>query len=48
MNQKYVTVKNKKAKRVRELYPGTNVKIVFKKDFQSLVERFGSDEGESV
>ena len=48
MNQKYVTIKNKKAKRVRELYPGTNVKIVFKKDFQSLVERFGSDEGESV
>lgn len=48
MNQRYVTIKNKKAKRVRELYPGTNVKIVFKKDFQSLVERFGSDEGESI
>lgn len=40
MNQKYVTMKNRKAKKVRELYPGTNIKIVYKKDFQSLVERF--------
>lgn len=40
MNQKYVTTKNKKAKRLRELYPGTNIKIVYKKDFQSLIERF--------
>ncbi len=40
MNQKYVTIKNKKAKKLRELYPGTNIKIVYKKDFQSLIERF--------
>ncbi len=40
MNQKYVTLKNRKARKVRELYPGTNIKIVYKKDFQSLVERF--------
>lgn len=40
MNQKYVTEKNKKAKRLRELYPGINVRIVYKKDFQSLIERF--------
>lgn len=40
MNQKYVTMKNRKAKKVRELYPGTNIKIVYKKDFQSLIERF--------
>ena len=45
MNQKYVTEKNKKMKKVRELYPGTNVKIIYKKDFYSLIERFktGSD-----
>lgn len=46
MNQRYVTEKNKKLRRVRELYPGTHIKIVYKKDFQSLVERFshmGSD-----
>lgn len=40
MNQKYVTLKNRKAKKLRELYPGTNIKIVYKKDFQTLVERF--------
>lgn len=40
MNQKYVTMKNKKARRVQELYPGTHVKIVYKKDFLSLAERF--------
>ena len=40
MNQKYVTRKNRKAKKLRELYPGTNVRIVYKKDFQTLIERF--------
>jgi len=40
MNQKYVTAKNKKVKRLRELYPGINIKLVYKKDFSSLVERF--------
>ncbi|MHB1314081.1 MAG: cytidylate kinase family protein [Christensenellales bacterium] len=40
MNQKYVTEKNKKVKKLRELYPGVNIKIVYKKDFYSLIERF--------
>ncbi|MEA4889137.1 MAG: cytidylate kinase family protein [Clostridiaceae bacterium] len=40
MNQKYVTIKNRKVKRLRELYPGIKIKIVYKKDFQTLVERF--------
>ncbi|MHB1452365.1 MAG: cytidylate kinase family protein [Saccharofermentanales bacterium] len=40
MNQKYVTRKNRKAKKLRELYPGTNIRIVYKKDFQTLIERF--------
>lgn len=39
MNQKYVTAKNKKVKKLRELYPGTNIKVVYKKDFHSLLER---------
>jgi len=39
MDQKYVTKKNKKARKVMELYPGTNVRIVYKKDFQELAER---------
>jgi hypothetical protein len=40
MNQKYVTEKNKKVKKLRELYPGTHIKVVYRKDFHSLVERF--------
>jgi len=42
MNQKYVTIKNKKARKLRELYPGVNVKIVYKKDFHALIKRFGA------
>lgn len=45
MNQKYVTLKNKKAKRLRELYPGTNIKVIYKKDFYSLVQRLNLNEG---
>ena len=40
MNQRYVTMKNKKARKVQELYPGTNVRIVYRKDFLSMLERF--------
>lgn len=40
MEQKYVTKKNKKARKVMELYPGTNVRIVYKKDFLELAQRF--------
>ena len=46
MNQKYVTAKNRKVKKLKKLYPGTNIKIVYKKDFHSLVERFGLGKGE--
>ena len=42
MDQKYVTKKNKKARMVMDLYPGTNVRIVYKKDFQELAERLRS------
>lgn len=41
MEQKYVTTKNKKVKRLRELYPGININIVYKKDFHLLLKRFG-------
>lgn len=46
MNQKYVTAKNKKVKRLRELYPGTNINIVYKNDFNSLIARFRMMKGE--
>lgn len=43
MNQKYVTTKNKKVKRLRELYPGIHISIVYKNDFNSLISRFKSE-----
>ncbi len=46
MDQKYVTAKNKKVKKVRELYPGTNIKVVYKKEFYSLIERFNLNKGD--
>ncbi|SCW52719.1 Cytidylate kinase [Ruminococcaceae bacterium YRB3002] len=39
MEQKYVTKKNKKMRKVQELYPGTNIRIVYKKDFAELIDR---------
>lgn len=43
MNQKYVTTKNKKVKRLRELYPGIHISIVYKNDFNTLISRFKSE-----
>ena len=42
MDQRYVTKKNKKMRLVKELYPGTNIRIVYKKDFNELVDRLKS------
>lgn len=39
MDQRYVTKKNKKLRKVKELYPGTNIRIVYKKDFTELCAR---------
>lgn len=41
MNQKYTSVKKKKVELLKKLYPGTNINIVYKNDFHSLIERFG-------
>ena len=49
MDQRYVTKKNKKMRLVKELYPGTNIRIVYKKDFNELLDRlklFGSSNSE--
>jgi cytidylate kinase len=48
MDQKYVTTKNKKVKRLRELYPDININIVYKKDFNSLLKRFGFGGGDEI
>lgn len=41
MSQKLVTKKNRKVRRLRELYPEVNVKIFYQKDFKALLARFG-------
>lgn len=41
MNQKLVTKKNRKVRRLRELYPDVNVKIFYQKDFRRLLLKFG-------
>jgi cytidylate kinase len=47
MNQKYVTEKNKKVRRLKELYPEININIIYKKDYHTLLKRFGV-EGKEV
>ncbi|MFQ5574518.1 MAG: hypothetical protein ACE5E0_02700 [Terriglobia bacterium] len=41
LNQKLVTKKNKKLRRVKELYPDANVKIFYLKDFKNWLAKFG-------
>lgn len=43
MNQKLVTKKNGKVRRLRELYPGTKVKIFYQRDYLALQEKYGLD-----
>lgn len=50
MNRKYVTEKNKKVRLLQEIYPHINIKIVYKKDFHNLVNKFelnGNNGGEN-
>ncbi len=41
MNQKLVTKKNRKVRRLKELYPDVNLKIFYQKDFRSLLMKYG-------
>ena len=41
MSQKLVTKKNRKVRRLKELYPEVNIKIFYQKDFRALLARFG-------
>jgi hypothetical protein len=40
MSQKLVTKKNRKVRRLKELYPEVNIKIFYQKDFRALLARF--------
>ena len=41
MNQKLVTKKNRKVRRLKELYPDINIKVFYQKDFRKLLFKFG-------
>lgn len=41
MSQKLVTKKNRKVRRLRELYPNVRIKIFYQKDFRSLLLKYG-------
>lgn len=42
MRQKLVTRKNRKIRLFRELYPGLNLVIIYRKNFESLLLRLGA------
>ena len=44
MNQKLVTKKNRKLRRVRELYPDVNCKIFYQRDYLNLLVKYGLEE----
>ena len=41
LNQKLVTKKNRKVRRLRELYPDVSCKIFYQRDYLSLVQKYG-------
>lgn len=41
MSQKLVTKKNRKVRRLRELYPDVSIKILYQKDFRKLLYKYG-------
>ena len=44
MNQKLVTKKNRKARRLKELHPEVQVKILYQRDYLNLLVKFGLEE----
>jgi len=41
LNQKLVTKKNRKARRVQELYPDVTVKVLYQRDYLQLLVKYG-------
>jgi hypothetical protein len=41
MSQKLVTKKNRKVRRLREVYPDVTIKILYQRDFRSLLFKYG-------
>ena len=43
MNQKLVTKKNRKVRRLRELYQDCKIKIFYQRDYVALLQKYGLD-----
>jgi len=43
MNQKLVTKKNRKVRRLRELYADCKIKIFYQRDYLALLQKYGLD-----
>jgi hypothetical protein len=41
LNQKLVTKKNRKARRLVELYPGTQIRVLYQRDYLHLLAKYG-------
>jgi hypothetical protein len=44
LNQKLVTKKNRKVKRLRELYPHVRVKVLYQRDYLNLLVKYGLEQ----
>ncbi len=42
LKQSLVTKKNRKVRRLRELYPDTNIKLLYASDFSKLIKKFAA------
>jgi hypothetical protein len=41
LNQKLVTKKNRKARRLRELHPDVQIKVLYQRDYLNLLVKYG-------
>ena len=48
LNQRLVTRKNRKVRRLREHYPEINCKVFYQRDYLSLVTKYGLDNAKAV
>ena len=44
LNQKLVTKKNRKVRRLKDLHPEVNVKIFYQRDYLNLLVKYGLEE----
>lgn len=48
MNQKLVTKKNAKVRRLRELYPEISCRVLYQRDYLHLVVKYGLEQAENL